>query len=195
MVLSLPRGARLASFADGCRAAALDFVNRVSLRADKAALADWLRGAYRTHVVSLGSARPTRVEASGVLPATLERVLSNARGEILRELERARDPIEGVAFGYSALAAGSLYRCRDADGREGWIPVALPRMRLVDRVLSLVAADQLLRSDDYETALFECSRCGALVFDAGRIEGRTCQAHVTDVRELMAGAPRRALAG
>ena len=195
MVLALPRGVRMAVFADGCRAAALDFVNRVSVRADKAVLADWLRGAYRTHVVTLGPTRTRRIDASGVIPGALEKLLSRTRTAMLRELELARDPIEGVAFGYTALAAGFLYRCRDAAGTEGWIPVALPRMRLLDRVLSLVAADQLLRSEDYETALFACNRCGARVFDAERIEGRVCAAHASDVGELMAGASRRALAG
>ncbi len=195
LMLALPRGVRVASFADGCRTATLDFVNRVSVRPDKAALADWLAGAYRTHVVSLGASTTRRLDAAAVLPGALERVLSRTRQAVLRELERAKDPIEGVAFGYSALAAGFLYRCRDAEGREGWIPVGLPRMRLVDRVLSLVAADQLLRCEDYETALFTCSRCGSLVFDAERAEGRVCERHASDVRELLAVPSRRAIAG
>ena len=41
MMLALPRGARMAKVAAGCRAAALDFINRVSVRPDKAVLADW----------------------------------------------------------------------------------------------------------------------------------------------------------
>lgn len=195
MILALPRGATLQGFADGCRAAALDFVNRVSVRPDKAVLADWLRGAYRAHVLALSPMRTRRIDSSGVLPGALSKLLTHARLEVLSALELARDPVEGVAFGYTALASGFLYRARDREGHEGWVPVAQPRMRLTDRVLSLVAADHLLRSQDYESAMFECTRCEMLVFDAGRVDGRVCAAHASDVRELMKGAPRRAIAG
>ncbi len=195
MILALPRGARIEDFANGCRSAALDFINRVSVRADKAVLADWLRGAYATHVVAVSSMRTRRIDSSGVMPGALSKLLTHARLEVLSAIELARDPIEGVAFGYSALASGFLYRARDAEGREGWVPVAQPRMRLTDRVLSLVAADHLLRSADYETAMFECTRCEMLVFDAERVEGRVCAAHASDVRELVKAASRRAIAG
>jgi hypothetical protein len=61
-------------------------------------------------------------------------------------------------------------------------------MRLTDRVLSLIAADYLLRSEDYETALFTCSACGITAFDAARVETGVCRAHAThrysDIREL-----------
>ena len=195
MILALPRGARIEDFANGCRSAALDFINRVSVRADKAVLADWLRGAYATHVVAVSAMRTRRIDSSGVMPGALSKLLTHSRLEVLSALELARDPIEGVAFGYSALASGFLYRARDAEGREGWVPVAQPRMRLTDRVLSLVAADHLLRSHDYEMAMFECTRCEMLVFDAERVDGRVCAAHASDVRELVKGASRRAIAG
>jgi hypothetical protein len=194
MLLALPRGARVADLTAGCRSAALDFINRVSVRPDKAVLADWLRGAYRTHVVAVSPMRTRRIDSSGVMPGALEKLLTHARLEVLSALEIARDPMEGVAFGYNALASGFLYRARDSEGTDGWIPVAQPRMRLTDRVLSLVAADHLLHSEDYETTLFECMRCEMWVFDAERVEGRVCAAHGSDVRELVPGS-RRALAG
>jgi hypothetical protein len=195
MLLALPRGATISAFADGCRSAVLDFVNRVSVRPDKAILADWLRGAYRSHVIAVSTMRTRRIDGSGVMPGALARLLTHSRLEVLSALELAKDPVEGVAFGYSALASGFLYRARDCEGVEGWVPVAQPRMRLTDRVLSLVAADHLLRSHDYETAMFECTRCEMLVFDAERYDGRVCAAHASDVRELMKGGARRALAG
>ena len=72
------------------------------------------------------------------------------------------------------------------------MPVAQPRMRLTDRVLSLVAADYLLRSEDYETALFTCSACGLTAFDAARAQLGVCRAHAThlqsDIRELGASS-------
>jgi hypothetical protein len=195
MVYGLPRGVRIASFADGCRQSALDFINRVSVRADKAILVDWLRGSYHPHVLSLTpSGHPRAQDPAAVLPilpTALDKVLTATRHTLLRELDLARDPVEGIAFGYTALAAGFLHRCCDVDGQQGWIPVALPRMRLIDRVLSLIAADQLLRSEDYEKAMFSCTRCDALVFDTQRIEGRVCQLHGSDVHELIQGGNGR----
>ena len=193
MVLALPARARMASFADGCRAAALDFVNRVSQRPDKTALAEWLRGPYRAHVVALAPMRTRRIESSGLVKTALDRLVVHAREEVSRAVLAARDPESGVSFGYTALAAGHVYRCRDAAGDDGWVPVALPRMRLIDRVMSLVAADYLLRSDDYEQTLFACMRCESLVFDAARVEGCVCAAHVSDVHELAPGAAARAV--
>jgi hypothetical protein len=202
IVLALPAGARFATFAEGCRAAVLDFVNRVSLRPDKAMLAEWLRGPYRAHVAAIAPTRTRRIETSPLVPGALEKLLVRVRGEVVEALRLSRDPSEGVAFGYSALAAGLVYRARDAAGADGWVPVAQPRMRLVDRVLSLVAADYLLRSDDYENALFECARCDSVAFDRGLIEGGVCDGHAhapapqqSDIRELLAAlAPRLAVA-
>ncbi|HEY6460430.1 MAG TPA: hypothetical protein VIY73_09770, partial [Polyangiaceae bacterium] len=120
-----------------------------------------------------------------VLPGVLTNLLAKTRLEVSLGLLRARDPADGVGFGYSALAAGHVYRCQDAEGAPGWVPVAQPRMRLADRVLSLVAADYLLRSEDYETALYTCSACGLTEFDASRAPVGVCRAHArSDVREL-----------
>jgi hypothetical protein len=185
LVLALPAGSRVSSFADGCRAAALDFVNRVVLGDDKGELAAWLRGPYRSHAVTLARSRTKRLGAANVLPGVLANLLAKTRLEVSLGLLRARDPADGVGFGYSALAAGHVYRCQDAEGIAGWVPVAQPRMRLADRVLSLVAADYLLRSEDYETALYTCSACGLTEFDASRAVAGVCRAHAhSDVREL-----------
>jgi hypothetical protein len=188
LVLALPAGSRVASFADGCRAAVLDFVNRVVLGDDKQELAAWLRGPYRSHAVALAQSRTKRLGAANVLPGVLASLLSKTRLEVAVGLLRVRDPADGVGFGYSALAAGHVYRCQDSEGNPGWVPVAQPRMRLADRVLSLVAADYLLRSEDYETALYTCSACGLTEFDASRAAAGLCRAHgqaaQSDIREL-----------
>jgi hypothetical protein len=192
LVLALPARSRVRSFADGCRLAALDFVNRVAESADKAVLAEWLRGPYRAHVVVLARSRTKRLGAASVVPGVLERLLSQARMDVAVKLLRARDPDDGVSFGYSALASGLVYRCQDAAGAQGWVPVAQPRMRLADRVLSLVAADYLLRPEDYETALYTCDACGLVEFDAKRAALGICRAHAhSDIREL-AGGPQPA---
>ncbi len=194
-VLALPAGARVSAFAEGCRAAALDFVNRVAPSGDKTVLADWLRGPYRAHVVVLARSRTRRIGAASVVPDALARLLGRARLEVGLGLMRVRDAVDGVGFGYSALAAGHVYRCQDAEGTAGWVPVAQPRMRLAERVLSLVAADYLLRPETYEASLVTCSACGRAFFDADRVAAGTCASHEgieaderpplrSDVREL-----------
>jgi hypothetical protein len=191
IVLALPARTRVETFADGCRAAALDFVNRVVRSDDKGMLAEWLRGPYRAHAVTLARSRTRRMGAAAVLQGALTTLLARTRLEVGVGLLRARDPEDGVGFGYSALAAGYVYRCQDREGTPGWVPVAQPRMRLADRVLSLVAADYLLRSEDYETALYTCSVCGLTEFDASRVALGVCGAHEahevhahSDIREL-----------
>jgi hypothetical protein len=154
-LLALPAGASVADFADGCRAAALDFVNRVGLLGDQQELAHWLRGPYRTHAAPVAHAARPRIDAASVPPRVLHRILAGARTEVMQALARI-----------DAMAAALVVRCQDSAGAQGWAPVAHPRMRLVDRVLSLVAADYLLRGDDYEQALFRCETCGLLAFDA-----------------------------
>jgi hypothetical protein len=181
-VLALPAGARVAAFAEGCRAAALDFVNRVAASGDKTVLADWLRGPYRAHVVVLARSRTRRIGAASVVPDALARLLGRARLEVGLGLMRVRDAADGVGFGYSALAAGHVYRCQDGEGTAGWVPVAQPRMRLSERVLSLVAADYLLRPEAYETSLVTCSVCGRASFDADRVVAGTCGSHDHDDR-------------
>jgi hypothetical protein len=188
LVLALPSRSLVSTFTDGCRAAALDFVNRVAVSTDKEQLAEWLRGPYRAHVVTLARSRSHRMGAASVVPGVLAKLLAQTRLEVGLNLLRTRDPEDGVGFGYSALAAGLVYRAQDATGAMGWVPVAQPRMRLTDRVLSLVAADYLLRSDDYEAALFTCSACGKTAFDASRAAIGVCRAHAahlqSDIREL-----------
>jgi hypothetical protein len=180
LVLALPSRCLVGSFTDGCRAAALDFLNRVAPSGDKQQVAEWLRGPYRSHVVALGRSRTQRIGAAAVVPGALARLLAQTRLQVSVSLLRARDPEDGVGFGYSALSAGLVYRAQDRTGAQGWVPVAQPRMRLAERVLSLVAADYLLRSQDYETALFTCATCGLTSFDAARASIGVCDAHAVE---------------
>jgi len=115
----------------------------------------------------------------------VQKLLTRTREQVGATMLSLCDPEEGVAFGYEALAAGLVYRCQDAKGAQGWVPVAYPRMRLLDRVLSLIAADHLMRAGDYETRLFQCTACEALSFDAARRALGICGAHAhSDIREL-----------
>ena len=185
MVMALPAGARVGTFAEGCRAAVLDFVNRIGVSRGKEQLAEWLRGPYRAHVVTIARASHRRITPASLTPSSVQKLLTRTREQVGETLLSLTDSEAGVAFGYDMLAAGLVYRCQDERGAQGWVPVAHPRMKLLDRVLSLVAADHLLQADDYETALFQCTACGALSFDAQRRSGGVCGAHAhSDIREL-----------
>jgi hypothetical protein len=196
LVMALPAGARVSTFTAGCRAAALDFVNRVGASRGKEQLVEWLRGPYRAHVVTLSHATHRRINRASLRPSSVQKLLTRTREQVGATMLSLCNPEEGVNFGYEALASGLVYRCQDARGRQGWVPVAYPRMRLLDRVLSLVAADHLLRSGDYESLLFQCSACEALAFDAEQRAAGICAAHASrsDIREL-APTPPLAAAG
>ena len=188
LVLALPAGTSVKKFAEGCRNAALDFVNRISVHPDKERLVEWLSGPYRKHVVALaGSNGIPRVEISncGVAPGVLDDLLTKVRCEVLLTFARARDPEDAVNFAFSALSSGLVYRCQDAERTQGWVPVSLPRMRLIDRVFSLVAADFLMNGDDYEHALFTCTACGSVTFDAQAKPAGLCRDHT---RRWLSGA-------
>jgi hypothetical protein len=195
LVLALPARARVATFADGCRAAAFDFVNRVSLQRDKASLAQWLSGPYRSHVVMLARSRTQRMGAASVVPGALERLMDRTRLEVGVGLLRARDAEDSVSFGFHALSAGLVYRCQDSRGEQGWVPVAHPRMRLAERVLSLVAADFLLRPELY-AGLYTCEACGKVDIDPECAKIGVCRAHahrppaISEIRELAPGYER-----
>lgn len=185
LVMALPAGARVVTFADGCREAALDFVNSVALRASKEYLVEWLHGPYRAHVVTVARSTRRKMDRTSVLPAALAKLLAEARLQVMSTLLSLQDTDAGVGFGYEALASGLVYRCQDASGAQGWVPVAHPRMRLADRVLSLVAADHLLRAGDYESLLFQCSACELVAFDGERRAQGVCGAHArSDIRGL-----------
>ena len=187
LVMALPAGARVVKFTMGCRAAALDFVNRVGASRGKEQLVEWLRGPYRSHVVTIAHASHRRIAPAVLRPSSVQKLLTRTREQVGATILSLCDPEEGVAFGYEALAAGLVYRCQDVKGVQGWVPVAYPRMRLLDRVLSLVAADYLMRAGDYETRLFQCTACEALSFDADRRALGICGAHAcsnSDIREL-----------
>jgi hypothetical protein len=193
LVMALPAGARVVKFTEGCRTAALDFVNRVGASRGKEPLVEWLRGPYRSHVVTIAHASHRRISPATLRPSSVQKLLTRTREQVGATMLSLCDPEEGVTFGYEALAGGLVYRCQDSRGRQGWVPVAYPRMRLLDRVLSLVAADHLLRAGDYESLLFQCSACESLAFDCARRALGICSAHAahSDIREL---APPRPLA-
>ena len=97
--------------------------------------------------------RLEEAEAAALLYRTRERVLETLQ---LREWERPD-------FAQSAVSGHLVAGAYDGLGGIGYVAIARPRMRLLDRVMSLVFADCLTRPADYQSLLL-CEACGEMSF-------------------------------
>jgi hypothetical protein len=168
---------RVNDVAKGCRHAALDFLNEVCAKRGKKELAEWLIGPYRTlarHATSIPEIGPATVSLH---EQDIDALVGRVHAEAIATLEATTRPDGGVSFAFAAMASGFVVRCEDVDGQPGWLPAGGPRMRLADRVLSLIAADYLARTSDYERLLGFCSQCGRVSFDAAARGRGLCRRH------------------
>jgi hypothetical protein len=212
----LPADVRNVDVAESCRYGALAFLNGTLAAWGKPELAAWLGGAYHSvtrfaregldveaRVSSLSasvsaSASSTAPLPSGgipsnarkVAPYAIERVMKEAHDEVLDTMRLLSEPDGGVSFAFAALGGVLVARCKDTDGDFGWIPVAPTRMRLADRVLSLIAVDYLARPEDYEERLAICSTCSVISFDAAARSRRLCRVHSGSGIRFKEGAER-----
>jgi hypothetical protein len=187
---TMARGATPFELADACREAVIEFLNGVLVEGwGPSHLAAWLRGPYRT-ITRRGAALVASLERGPQVSAALvrwienedrDRVLREAANETLETLRSASDPSEGASFACAVIAEGLVIPCSTSWGTETWLPVATPRMRLVERVRSLIAADYLLRPEDYEVCLAICGRCEAVSFDPVAKSRGVCRSHATSV--------------
>jgi hypothetical protein len=167
-VLTLPWQTSVMALASACRETALSFVND-SRHWGKAELAMWLIGPYAqllqyTTVLTDRTSMPDNVDRIGEIDARLvERILENARGEVISVLDRIASDEDGVSFAFSIIAAENVVHCVDANGGVGWAPSGRPT-RLADRVLALFAADYLTRPGAAEE-LVVCNVCQRVDFD------------------------------
>jgi len=167
------RGFRASDAVEACRSAALEILNGIARGFRKEELATWLDGAYReatrhTHCAGVSHDRHTvGSEVRSIPSQAIEELLARVHEDVLEALRSLRQPDAGVAFAFSALGGGLVVRYLDERGEAVWLPTASMRMRLVDRILSLIAADYLARGDDY-TRLSVCARCKHLAFGTPR---------------------------
>lgn len=182
-ILTLPEQTGSLAIAAACRDTALEFVNDAE-RWGKAELAMWLMGPYAQvtqYVPSTASRRSGEIARPIPLlreidARMVDRVVKNARTEVLATLHRTKDPEGGASFAFSMLASGFVVRCEDRHHVPGWVPTTDAR-RLADRVLSLLAADYLTRPTEYETELSICPSCTSVDFDGvARLRG-ICHRH------------------
>jgi hypothetical protein len=186
-ILTLPRQTGALAIAAACRETALAFVNE-SEHWGKAELAMWLMGPYG-HVTQYVGEYAVRRSGEFARPVPLlreidarmvDRVIRNARNEVLSTLAQMSDPEAGASFAFSMMSSGFVVRAEDANRVAGWVPSTDAR-RLADRVLSLFAADCLTRPEDYDTDLSICSHCQTVDFDAIARTRGICHRHGSGV--------------
>ncbi|WP_146652163.1 hypothetical protein [Labilithrix luteola] len=182
-ILTLPERTGSLAIARACRETALAFVHESSYWG-KAELAMWLMGPYAqlTQYVS-NSARRHGTDSPRPVPLLreidarmVERVVRSARTEVIETMKQTADAEGGASFAFTMMSAGFVVRCEDEGHVPGWVPTTDAR-RLADRVLSLLAADYLARTSDYENELSVCRHCGAIDFDAGIRDRGICHRH------------------
>lgn len=192
-VYALPREVGMVLVADACREAALAFVNESPFWG-KAELAMWLLGPYSqaAHRVSSGpeQAPPALREIDAV---EIEHLLACARGEVMDALDCLRDPEHAARTVFAMVASGFVVACQDGHGGQGWVPTMTAR-RLADRVLSLFAADYLLRPTDYEQGFAICGVCENVSFDELALRRGICARHGGSVAPVEEGDEEEAIA-
>ncbi len=166
------------SISTECRRAAVAFMSSASSGWDKLDLAFWLTGPYARAVRH--ARHGERVTALATAPvvedASVQELVARVHQELLESLVVATHREGALDFADPAVATGHVRKAVDGDGVGVWIPVDLPRMRLLDRVRSLFSADYLNAPDAY-TELYVCAQCGGLVFDGAGKRVGLCAAH------------------
>lgn len=181
-IITLPEPGAVDELTRRARKAMLEFCNG-ALFWDKRGLARWLVDSYAPLVKSVEadpSALPNLVLPDAIEPRLMQ-VVTEARQSLVGALRLSRDGRSAAACAWKMIREGVLAPCEDptgaANATRGWMPIAQPRMRLRDRVLSLWAVDFLANDQCYASELVFCSRCGLVEFDAISRARGTCRAH------------------
>ncbi|MGH7280075.1 MAG: hypothetical protein ACRELY_01005 [Polyangiaceae bacterium] len=178
--------------AEACRSAALELLDGVRDGWGKKELVKWLTGSY--HQISIlrcsadelafadvvpHSPRPDlRTNTPSVPPEDIEKTLKSAREEVLAVIERfASGDQAAETFVWRVKSRGGLARVEDENGAPGLVPNEQPSQRLVERVLSLIAADYVARPLDYEDRVAVCHACGSVSFEPGARTACDCGEH------------------
>jgi hypothetical protein len=159
-----------------CRATGLGIVNNAQ-RWGKAELAGWLTGPYRRvtqYAVGVhGPRSETGRRVNHTLPYQTPPSTEVADGQVETLLGQLREEIiclfKGAtlekidSFSHACLNHDFVVEHVMDDGTQLYLPVDRPRMRLLERVVSLFAADALMWPGAYSTVRI-CDQCSALTF-------------------------------
>ncbi len=175
--------------ADACRSAAIAFVDGVGSGWEKEELARWLLGPYHQLSMLRMSHEAMRSEVvSGVFPrsnsgGTVEnddvvRVMWDARDEVLRIIDAfERGDANAESFVWKLQSRNVFARIEDSSGARGLVPNEGVPQRLAERVLSLIAADYIVRPFDYEDRVAVCRSCGIMTFGPTARVDQDCGLH------------------
>ena len=175
---TLTDGSTRESLAADCREAALSFMAGVASGWDKLDLVLWLTGPYAraTRHAKRGERVAMVADTEEISDESIESLVTHVRGQLIASLERAALEFGSLDFADEVAERGLVRKVTDADGRDAWVPVDAPRLRLRDRVRALFTADYLNAPYTY-AELFVCHRCEAVVFDEHAKEVGICGAH------------------
>jgi len=157
--------------ADSCRKSLLSFFTDVAPGGNARALAAWLVGSYAHAVLPT-----TRFDfpSGRVSRGQLTDLIDDARAEVALTMRSLTSAEVGMHFAMHAANSGWVVQFTDLRGHVGFVPIDLPRMRLRERILSLMAADYLARSSSYAHDLEVCETCDLPNFCAEEGE-RSCK--------------------
>ncbi|WP_394826900.1 hypothetical protein [Pendulispora albinea] len=175
-----------AEVAGACREAGVSFLE--TRRWSKRDLADWLVGSYQFATLRGNGGGVGPRNPGTVAKETVVDLVDKVREEVLDTLDHVLtgDP----SFAEAAVRSGSVATLKLGSGRVLYIAMNHTALRLADRVLSLFAADYLMRPQDYRRKLTVCDHCHAVSFEK---ECRHPQSGVFTFeggRELAGGVPQ-----
>jgi len=128
-------------------------------------LAKWLLSHYAPCAVPAGEDGPNfeRARPQIVREEVIARLVREAREDALILLPELRDPMRLAAIARVMINSRFVAAVPDERGARAYAPIALPRMKLSERVASLFVADCLNDPFDYRF-VYVCGACSEVSF-------------------------------
>jgi hypothetical protein len=158
----LEEGLRVEAIAAACRSALVQVLVGVDAGWGRAEFDAWVGEAW-----ALGSsagpesvgrahrgrfAHTVRARQCHVSDELFRVLLCEAHARVVSVLQAASPPVKDSSFALAAIRRGFVVQVCDEDGQTGWVPVDVPGMWPVERLLALAATDFLARPGDYDRA-------------------------------------------
>ncbi|WP_394837701.1 hypothetical protein LVJ94_12390 [Pendulispora rubella] len=149
-----------AEVAAACRDAGVAFLE--TRRWNKRDLAEWLVESYQFATLR-GHGGGVPKHQGTVAKETVTDLVDRVRNEVTDALDHilTGDP----TFAEDCVRAGHVATLQIGNGRVMYVAMNHKSLRLSDRVLSLFAADYLMRPQDYRCRLSVCEYCRKVSFD------------------------------